>query len=194
MPNIILFGPPGSGKGTQSERLIKKYQLVSIAPGMLLREHIHKGTLFKSKIEQYINHGHLVPDELTITLVEEQIKENEGGRGFLFDGFPRTLAQARYLDEALPKWKQQIDHVMFLDVPEDVLLKRIKKRAVISGRLDDQDSEKVARRMQLYMDESLPIVSYYKEQRKLSILNGLESIDAIFKHIASIIDGLNNIN
>ena len=190
MPNIILFGPPGAGKGTQSKKLIQKYQLVHIAPGDLLREHIGRQTSLGKQVARYIDAGKLAPDELVVGVVADQLAQAKHSSSFLFDGFPRTLAQATALEEQLATHQLQIAAVILLEVPEAELLQRLQHRAQIVGRADDQDATKVATRMHIYHEETLPMAQYYTRQHKLFNVNGLGSVDEIFERIAAVIDQL----
>jgi adenylate kinase len=159
MTNVALFGPPGAGKGTQSQKLIQKYRLAHIAPGDLLREHINKKTALGQQVAKYINKGKLAPNALVIDIVAAQLAAQKDDDGFLFDGFPRTVIQARALEEKLASYNMEIDAVVFLEVPEQELIKRIKYRAKIGGRVDDQDEDKIATRMRIYHDATLPVGS-----------------------------------
>ena len=185
MTNIALFGPPGVGKGTQSKELIQKYQLVHIAPGDLLRDQINKKTALGQQVAEYINVGKLAPDALVIDIVEEQLVAKNNKDGFLFDGFPRTAAQAKALEEKLARYDIHIDVVVFLEVPEEELIKRIKSRAKVAGRADDQDGEKIATRMRIYHDTTLPVAEYYAQQDKLLKVCGVGAVDEIFKRIVA---------
>ena len=185
MTNIALFGPPGVGKGTQSKELIQKYQLVHIAPGDLLRDQINKKTALGQQVAEYINVGKLAPDALVIDIVEEQLVAKNNKDGFLFDGFPRTAAQAKALEEKLARYDIHIDVVVFLEVPEEELIKRIKSRAKVAGRADDQDEEKIATRMRIYHDTTLPVAEYYAQQDKLLKVCGVGAVDEIFKRIVA---------
>ena len=184
MTNIALFGPPGAGKGTQSEKLVQKYQLVHIAPGELMREQISKKTLLGQQVAQYINQGKLAPNDLVIGMVVEWLAANKSGSGFLFDGFPRTAVQAKALEEKLASYNMQVDAVIFLEVPEQELVKRIKSRAQIANRVDDQDEAKIATRMRIYHETTLPIAQYYAQQNKLFRVDGVGTVDTIFERIA----------
>jgi len=187
MINIALFGPPGAGKGTQSEKLIQKYQLVHIAPGELMREQISKKTALGQQVAQYINQGKLAPNALVIDMVAEQLAVSKSEGGFLFDGFPRTTIQAQALAKKLAGYRMQIDAVVFLEVPAPELVRRIKSRAQVAGRADDQDEVKVATRMRIYHESTLPVAQYYAQQDKLFRVCGVGDIDAIFEHIVAII-------
>ena len=147
MLNLVLFGPPGAGKGTQSEKLIEKYQLVHISTGDLFRAHIKNQTPLGEQVSQLIAEGNLVPDSITIAMLEEEINKNPGAKGFIFDGFPRTVAQAEALDNFLATRGEQINTVLALDVSEEELTKRIAKRAEISGRADDA-ADKLKKRIE----------------------------------------------
>jgi len=190
MTNIALFGPPGAGKGTQSQKLIQKYQLTHIAPGDLLREHINKKTALGQKVASYINKGKLAPNALVIDIVAAQLAAQKNGDGFLFDGFPRTAIQAKALEEALASHNMQIDAVVFLEVPEQELIKRIKARAQIAGRVDDQDKFKIATRMRIYHSETLPVAKHYAQQNKLYKVHGVGAVDAIFERIVAVVGQL----
>lgn len=188
MLNIVLFGPPGAGKGTQSENLIKKYNLTHIATGDLFRKHLGEGTELGKLAQKYMDQGNLVPDEVVIGMVEEKIEENLSGNGFIFDGFPRTVAQAESLDKMLSMHGLAISGMVALEVPEDELRKRIKERAKTSGRVDDQDDDKITNRIQVYQKETTPVAGYYKQQSKFHGIHGVGTIDGIFGEICSVID------
>lgn len=188
MLNIVLFGPPGAGKGTQSENIIKKYQLVHISTGDLFRKHLGEGTELGKLAQKYMDEGNLVPDDVVIGMVEDKIKENLQVNGFIFDGFPRTINQAAALDKMLLAHELTISGMIALEVPEDELRVRIKERAKTSGRVDDQDDEKITNRIKVYQDETAPVAGYYKQQGKFTSINGVGSIDEIFSQISATID------
>lgn len=183
MMNIALFGPPGVGKGTQSQRLIQRYQLVHIAPGELLRIKTHGKTAIGRQIASYIHKGKLVPCSLSVDLVLRQLDAHHHVGGFLFDGFPRTIVQAVALDQQLQNRHMRLDSVIFLEAPEEELIQRIQQRAKISGRLDDQKAAHIATRMRIYRDETLPVAHYYAQQKKLSKVNGVGAVTDIFARI-----------
>lgn len=188
MINIVLFGPPGSGKGTQSEKIIDKYNLTHIATGDLFREHMHNGTSLGKKAKNYMENGLLVPDQLVIDMVEQKISEHKDTRGFIFDGFPRTVPQAEALDVMLKDHNIKINSTLCLDVDEEELKKRIKLRSVTSGRSDDQDIVKINKRIDVYKRETLPVANYYTEQGKIFYIKGTGTIDQIFSDICEVID------
>lgn len=188
MYNIVLFGPPGAGKGTQSEKLIQKYGLTHLSTGDLFRKHLNEGTELGELAKKYMNDGKLVPDEVVIGMVEDKISESKNSKGFIFDGFPRTTAQAKALDEMLDKHDMSISGMIALDVPERELKERIKERGKTSGRVDDQDEEKINTRIKVYLDETLPVAAYYESQGKLTKINGVGSIEGIFNDISNVID------
>lgn len=187
MLNIILFGPPGAGKGTQSERIIKKYDLIHIATGDLFRKHMSEGTELGKLAQQYIKEGKLVPDEVTIKMVDAKIEENKKATGFIFDGFPRTVAQAQTLDSILKNKKSPISGVVALEVPDNELRERLKERAKTSGRVDDQDEEKINTRLNVYHQETSPVANHYDKLGKLKRVNGVGTIDGIFDAICQAI-------
>ncbi|MCH7408799.1 adenylate kinase [Belliella sp. DSM 111904] len=188
MLNIVLFGPPGAGKGTQSEKLIEKYNLTHLSTGDLFRKHLGEGTSLGNLAKQYMNEGKLVPDEVVIGMVEEKIKDTQDSKGFIFDGFPRTVAQAEALDKMLSVLDMEISGMIALDVPEETLKERIRERGKTSGRVDDQDEVKIATRIKVYLDETLPVASYYENQGKLTKIHGVGTIDAIFEDISKVVD------
>ncbi|ROT47461.1 adenylate kinase family protein [Candidatus Cardinium hertigii] len=190
MLNIILLGPPGSGKGTQTERLIQKHDFALIAVGALLRKKIAENSPDKALIERYIHHGQLVPDSLTFTLVEQLVREQCATKSLLFDGFPRTILQATFLDDLLATYNTKIDGVIFFDVSHDILRQRLKNRAAIEGRVDDQDINNINTRIRIHEQKSLPIVDYYKAQHKLYRVDGGQNINRVTQVIQSIMDGL----
>ncbi|GGZ23336.1 adenylate kinase [Echinicola pacifica] len=188
MLNIVLFGPPGAGKGTQSEKLIAKYQLEHISTGDLFRKHLGEGTDLGKLAKKYMDEGHLVPDEVVIGMVDDKIKSSTSAKGFILDGFPRTVAQAEALDGLLEDKDMGISGMIALDVPEEELKERIRQRGKTSGRVDDQDEEKINTRIRVYNDETLPVASYYDAQGKLSTIHGVGSIEEIFGNICEVID------
>lgn len=187
MLNLVLFGPPGAGKGTQSEKLIEKYQLVHISTGDLFRAHIKNQTPLGEQVSQLIAEGNLVPDSITIAMLEEEINKNPEAKGFIFDGFPRTVAQAEALDNFLATRGEQINTVLALDVSEEELTKRIAKRAEISGRADDA-ADKLKKRIEEYFSKTIHVLPYYEKSGKLHKVNGIGEIDAIFTELSSIVD------
>ncbi|QSE97553.1 adenylate kinase [Fulvivirga lutea] len=188
MLNIVLFGPPGAGKGTQSEKLIKKYNLNHISTGDLFRKHLSEGTELGKKAQKFMDDGFLVPDEVVIGMVDEKINSEENSSGFIFDGFPRTVKQAEALDKLLNSKGTPISGMIALEVPFEELKKRLLERGKISGRADDQSEEKINNRIKVYLDETLPVAEYYKKQNKFSGVNGVGSIDEIFDKICTEID------
>lgn len=188
MLNIILFGPPGAGKGTQSEKIIKKYNLKHIATGDIFRKHLREGTPLGKLAQGFMDEGKLVPDEVVIGMVDETIKENGAVEGFIFDGFPRTVTQAAALDRLLEEKGTPIAGMIALDVPEEELVERIKNRGKTSGRADDQDESKIQTRIKVYKDETLPVANYYDKKHKYAQILGVGEIEEIFAEICEKID------
>ncbi len=191
MLNIVLFGPPGAGKGTQSEKLIEKYNLTHISTGDLFRKHLSEGTELGKKAQKFMDDGFLVPDEIVIGMVDEKIKSDEDSKGFIFDGFPRTVNQAEALDSLLATKNTPILGMVALEVPFEELKKRLLERGKISGRTDDQSVEKIDNRIQVYLDETLPVSDFYRKQSKYNSIDGVGSIDEIFSKICTTIDTFN---
>ena len=190
MYNIVLFGPPGAGKGTQSEKIIEKFNLTHISTGDLFRKHLGEGTDLGKLAQKYMDEGNLVPDEVVIKMVEHKLNEQNNSNGFIFDGFPRTVAQAEALDQLLEKSGNSISGMILLDVEEQELINRIILRGKSSGRADDQDIEKVNNRIKVYNEETLPVATYYKNQGKLNTIVGIGSIEEIFNNISKVIEKL----
>ncbi|MCE2758469.1 MAG: adenylate kinase [Chitinophagaceae bacterium] len=188
MFNLILFGPPGSGKGTQSERLISKYGLKHLSTGDLLRSEITAQTELGLKAKSFMDAGQLVPDAVVIGMVDAAISANKGVNGFLFDGFPRTRAQAEALDALLKSHATEIHVVLALDVPEEELIQRMIGRAKTSGRSDDADPEVQKKRIAVYRNETLAVADHYKMFNKVVHLKGLGTIDEIFSSLCMEID------
>ncbi|MCG8319793.1 MAG: adenylate kinase [Cytophagales bacterium] len=188
MLNIVLFGPPGAGKGTQSEKLIDKYNLAHISTGDLFRKNLNEGTKMGKLAQKYMDEGNLVPDEVVIGMVDERIKEREETNGYLFDGFPRTIEQAKALDRLMDKNETPISTMISLDVPEEELITRLLERGKTSGRPDDQNLDKIKTRIQVYQEETLPVATYYKEQKKYNDVVGVGAIDKIFENICKEVD------
>lgn len=191
MLNLVLFGPPGAGKGTQSEKLIEKYQLVHISTGDIFRAHIKDQTALGQQVSQIIADGNLVPDSITIAMLEEEINNNPQAKGFIFDGFPRTVAQAEALDKFMESINESITGVLALNVTEEELKQRIAKRQEISGRADDA-ADKLNKRIEEYFNKTIHVLPYYETQGKLSKVNGIGDIDTIFQSLTEIIDNFNS--
>ena len=190
MLNIVLFGPPGAGKGTQSEKVLKKYNLVHLSTGDLFRLHLNNETVLGLEAKKYMNKGDLVPDEIVIGMVEDKINKSSNVIGFVFDGFPRTINQAIALDNMLEKKNIPIKQMIALKVDEKELIKRIKNRAKTSGREDDKSIDKINNRIQVYNQETKPVADYYKKHDKYSEVDGIGEIDEIFIKLCSKIDDL----
>lgn len=188
MNNIVLFGPPGAGKGTQSENIIEKYGLKHISTGDLFRKHLGEGTELGKKAQSFMDNGKLVPDEVVIGMVDDFLNANTDAKGFIFDGFPRTVAQAEALDTLLENHSTKINCMVMLDVPEDELKRRLLERGKTSGRADDQNEEKINTRIQEYLNKTLPVAAFYEGQGKAAKINGVGTIEGIFEDIASEID------
>ena len=191
MLNIVLFGPPGAGKGTQSEKILKKYNLVHLSTGDLFRLHLNNETSLGLEAKKYMNKGDLVPDQIVISMVEDKINKSSNVIGFVFDGFPRTINQAIALDNMLEKNNIPIKQMIALKVDENELIKRIKNRAKTSGREDDKSIDKINNRIQVYNQETKPVADYYKKHNKYSEVDGIGEINEIFLKLCSKIDDLN---
>ncbi len=190
MLNIILFGPPGAGKGTQSEKLIKKYNLTHLSTGDLFRKHITEGSDLGHQAQEFMDAGNLVPDSVVIGMVEEKVKNETNSEGFIFDGFPRTVAQAEALDRLMQENGSAIDMMLSLVVDEEELLKRLLNRGKISGRVDDQNPEKIRNRFAVYNNETTPVAEFYSANGKLFNIEGVGDIDHIFSRLTETIDAI----
>jgi adenylate kinase len=188
MLNLVLFGPPGAGKGTQSEKLIKRYSLVHLSTGDLLRSQIAAGTALGLQAKTLMDQGILVPDEVVIGMIETKLTENTAAAGFIFDGFPRTVKQAEALDELLAHHNTGIMTMVALVVDEEELIRRLLKRGETSGRPDDKDETIARKRISVYNNETTPVADYYQQQGKYASINGIGSVDEIFGLICQQID------
>ena len=188
MYNLILFGPPGSGKGTQSGKLVEKYGLVHLSTGDLLRAEIAKKSPLGVEAKKLIDKGQLVPDEMVVGIIDNCLEENKEAKGFLFDGFPRTVNQAKSLEKLLALRKTGIDSVLFLNVDHDELVKRILNRGKTSGRADDSDEEIVRKRFAIYHRDTEPVANYFNEKNMLRIITGSGSVDETFQALCKEIE------
>lgn len=187
MLNIILFGPPGSGKGTQSKKIIEKFGLIQISTGDLLRNEVMMQTDLGLKAKELMMSGKLVPDEIVIAMIDNKIRQNPGCAGFVFDGFPRNIKQAQILDELFTTRKISIQFVVSLIVNEQELIKRILQRGKEQNRFDDQNELIVKNRVKLYFSETKIVSEYYEKQNKFFSLDGEKNIDEIFEDVCKII-------
>lgn len=186
---IVLFGPPGSGKGTQAKILAEKYNLEHISTGDLFRYNIKNNTQLGQEAQTYINHGKLVPDELTTEMLIDELKRNSNKKGFILDGYPRTKSQAEALDELLDSiFQTQVDVTLALYVEDEILVKRILKRSEESGRSDDADESIIRNRIKEYYEKTAVVSNYYKEQHKLVELDGEGSIEDITAELSKEIE------
>ncbi|MEO6884048.1 MAG: adenylate kinase [Bacteroidia bacterium] len=188
MLNIVLFGPPGAGKGTQSEKLIEKFQLVHLSTGDILRAERKAGTPLGQKAQAFIEKGELVPDEVVIGMIGLQLAKNKNANGFIFDGFPRTTAQAEALDKLLAENKSSITLMLALEVNELELKKRLLLRGKDSGRADDQNPEIIQNRIDVYNRETAPVKDFYSKQNKFFVVDGIGTIDEIFGKLSVAIE------
>ena len=190
MINIVLFGKPGAGKGTQAEFLKSKYQLFHISTGDLFRHHISNKTDLGMLAQSYMNKGDLVPDQVTIYMVKEAVDQNTEAKGFIFDGFPRTTQQAEALDEFLSEKSMSISATLALEADDDILIDRLIKRGKTSGRADDQEEEKIRNRFDEYNNKTAPLRAFYEAQGKFHSVNGIGEIEEITQRLTALIDGL----
>lgn len=188
MLNIVLFGPPGAGKGTQSERLIDQYNLVHLSTGDIFRANIKEETELGLLAQSYMNKGNLVPDEVTINMLKSEVMKAKNPKGFIFDGFPRTNSQAQAMDEFLASIGTTITMMVGLEVSEQELKERLKKRAEVSGRPDDANPEIIQNRINVYQNETAPVKDFYEKQGKYVGINGIGSIDEITQRLFEAID------
>ena len=188
MINLILFGPPGAGKGTQSAKLIEKYSLTHISTGDLFRKHLKEGTPLGKMAQEYMNKGNLVPDQVVIDMVDDKLSNSGRITGIIFDGFPRTIPQAQALDKLLVQKNAPIKILVELVVPEDELRTRLADRAVKENRPDDAKPEVIANRIAVYKAETAAVADYYKKEHKYSSVIGVGKVDEIFKNICVEID------
>jgi adenylate kinase len=190
MINIVLFGKPGAGKGTQAEFLKDKYSLTHISTGDVFRYNLKNDTQLGKEAKEYMDKGDLVPDELTIKMLQDEVEKHPGTKGFLFDGFPRTTAQADALDAFLQSKGWNVTATIALEADDDVLVKRLLERGKTSGRPDDQDEEKIRNRYQEYNEKTAPLIEYYKDQNKFHAVNGIGEISEITGRLSQVIDKL----
>lgn len=188
MFNIILFGPPGCGKGTQSEKLVEKYGFVHLSTGHLLRDEISRQTPLGVEAKNFIDKGQLVPDEVVVGMVDSFFEKNKNANGLLFDGFPRTVAQAVALDKLMELKKTEIATVLALEVGEDELVKRLLHRGQTSGRSDDTNEEVIRKRFAVYNNETTPVAEHYNKVNKLERIKGDGTVDGIFGLLCIAID------
>lgn len=190
MLNLVLFGPPGAGKGTQATRLVEKYHLVHLSTGDIFRSNIKEGTDLGLLAKSYIDKGALVPDEVTIGMLEAEVNSNSNAKGFIFDGFPRTSAQAQALDAFLSSKGTEVSSMLALEVDENELITRLIERGKSSGRADDQDAEIIKNRIRVYENETAVLKTYYANQSKFFGIEGVGSIESITLGLCEAIDTL----
>jgi adenylate kinase len=184
MVNFLIFGPPGSGKGTQSVRLAEKFNLIHLSTGDMLRAEIAAGTELGKKMSLIMSKGELVPDAVVIEMIANKIDSSKGSAGFLFDGFPRTVTQTVSLEKMLNERDMKIDQMLVLDVDHNELVKRLITRAELSGRPDDKDPAVIENRIEVYKKKTEPIISYCNQKGLYQPVNGMGTIDDIFKRLS----------
>ena len=189
MLNIVIFGAPGSGKGTQSERIVEKYGINHISTGDVLRAEIKNGTELGKTAKGYIDQGQLIPDELMIDILASVFDSFKDSKGVIFDGFPRTIAQAEALKKLLAERGQDVSVMVDLDVPEEELMVRLIKRGKDSGRADDNE-ETIKKRLHVYHSQTAPLIDWYKNEKKYQHINGLGTMEGIFAEICEAVDKL----
>ena len=189
MLNLVIFGAPGSGKGTQSERIVEKYGINHISTGDVLRAEIKNGTELGKTAKGYIDQGQLIPDELMIDILASVFDSFKDSKGVIFDGFPRTIAQAEALKKMLAERGQDVSVMVDLDVPEEELMVRLIKRGKDSGRADDNE-ETIKKRLHVYHSQTAPLIDWYKNEKKYQHINGLGTMEGIFAEICEAVDKL----
>lgn len=191
MINLILFGPPGSGKGTQAAKLVDQYNLLHISTGDLFRYEIGNDTPLGLKAKSYMSKGELVPDEVTIGMLRNKVEANPDVQGYIFDGFPRTIPQAAALDNLLAEMAQEVTGLIALSVDDEEIVKRLLDRGKTSGRSDDTDESIIRNRIDVYKSETSPVFDFYAKKDKSQTVDGIGSIDEIFGRLCVAIDELN---
>jgi len=190
--NIVLFGPPGAGKGTQSALLVSKFNLVHLSTGDIFRFNIKNETALGLLAKSYMDKGNLVPDEVTINMLEAEVEKNKEAHGFIFDGFPRTIPQAEALDAFLKSKKQEITLMLALIVPEEELVKRLLLRGAESSRADDKDEQIIKNRIKVYNEQTAVVAGYFEKQGKYAEIKGLGEIEEIFNNLSMAIDAFSS--
>ncbi|MBP7477907.1 MAG: adenylate kinase [Chitinophagales bacterium] len=190
MINIVLFGPPGCGKGTQASKMVDKYNLCHISTGDLFRSEITGKTALGMEAKAYMDKGELVPDSVTINMLKLKMQSLPDVNGFIFDGFPRTIPQAEALDNMLQEMNEPVSKMISLKVRDEELVKRLLMRGEASGRADDLSEDVIWNRVRVYNEQTLPVASHYQKQSKLVEINGEESIEEVFGEISKILDSL----
>ena len=190
MINLILFGPPGSGKGTQAAKLVEKYQLLHISTGDLFRYELGNNTPLGEEARSYMSKGELVPDAITIKMLKKKVDANPGVKGYIFDGFPRTIPQAKALVNLMNESGYEISGLVALDVEDNELVKRLLERGKTSGREDDTNEAIIRNRIEVYKSETSPVFNFFAESEKSHSVQGLGSIEEIFERLCKVIDSL----
>ncbi len=190
MLNLVLFGPPGAGKGTQADFLIEKFNLIHLSTGDLLRSQIAAETALGLEAKSYMDKGFLAPDSIVIEMIKSKLKENKNANGYIFDGFPRTVEQAKALDNLLNENDTPVSGMLCLDVEKQELIDRLLSRGKISGRSDDQDVSIIENRIQVYTDKTMPLIDYYSAQKKYYPINGMGSIEEIAQRLSNTVSAL----
>lgn len=190
MLNLVLFGPPGAGKGTQAEFIIKSYGLIHLSTGDLLRSEIAEGTKLGLEAKSYMDKGELVPDEVVIGMIKSKLEANQDAGGFIFDGFPRTVDQAKALDNLLNENNTPVSGMLSLEVEKQELINRLLGRGQVSGRADDQDQSIIENRINVYNQKTLPLIEYYRTQNKHFGINGMGTVEDIAFRLKEVIEQL----
>lgn len=188
MLNVVLFGAPGCGKGTQAAKLVEKYNLNHVSTGDVIRGEIKAGTELGKSMESYISRGELAPDSLVIGMIDEYVESHRECSGNIFDGFPRTTAQAEAFDEILSKQGLKVDVMIYMEVPAEELVQRILLRGRSSGRADDADENVIRNRIKVYNEQTAVVAGYYSAQKKYEAVNGVGTMDEVFERICKVID------
>jgi adenylate kinase len=188
MLNIVLFGPPGAGKGTQAEKIIEKYRLIHLSTGDILRAELAAQTVLGQEAKKYMDKGELLPDKVVIDMIGFKIDKHQDTSGFIFDGFPRTTAQAEALDLLLGKKGTPISVMLSLEVEKDELIRRLLGRGKVSGRSDDQDVSVIENRIRVYNNETAPVKGFYEKQGKYQAVDGMGTIEEIFERLCRVVD------